>query len=212
MSFLTNYAANKLVDAMDRGQTLGAPATKYYALMLGKGRVQRSTAYASGDYVVPDTSNGRVYKCTAAGTTGASAPTWPTAKGGTVADGTVTWTEASADLEAGSMAEVSTTSTGYGRVAIAASLANFAGTQGPGTTVASSGTSDGTSNNVSITFGSPTGSWQAAGQQIIALAEFDAATAGNMWKCCPLDNPKTVNSGDPAPSFAAAAVSFNYNG
>jgi hypothetical protein len=49
-----------------------------------------TTAKALGDYVVPTTANQHFYKCTAAGTTAASAPTWPT-DGSTVTDGTVTW-------------------------------------------------------------------------------------------------------------------------
>ncbi|MDQ3028437.1 MAG: hypothetical protein M3R09_00045, partial [Actinomycetota bacterium] len=41
----------------------------------------------------PTTPNNRYYEVTTAGTTGAAAPTWPTTFGGTVVDGTVTWTD-----------------------------------------------------------------------------------------------------------------------
>lgn len=51
-----------------------------------------TTAYALNDYVLPATPNGFVYKATAAGTSGGSIPTYPTTLGGTVVDGTVTWT------------------------------------------------------------------------------------------------------------------------
>lgn len=54
---------------------------------------QATTAYAEDDIVVPTTENGHRYKCTTAGTSDSSEPTWPTDKAGTVTDGTVTWTE-----------------------------------------------------------------------------------------------------------------------
>lgn len=51
-----------------------------------------STAYSVGDFARPTTSNGLRYKCTVAGTSAASEPTWPTASAGdTVTDGGVTW-------------------------------------------------------------------------------------------------------------------------
>lgn len=50
-----------------------------------------STAYAVGIDREPTVSNGYRYEVTVAGTTGATQPTWPTAIGSTVTDGTVTW-------------------------------------------------------------------------------------------------------------------------
>ena len=61
----------------------------------------KSTAYAKGDYVRPtllSTFSGYIYKCTTAGTSGSSEPTWPTTADGTVVDGSVTWT-CQADLD-----------------------------------------------------------------------------------------------------------------
>lgn len=55
-----------------------------------------STGYGMGALVVPATANGHVYVCTGAGTSGASAPSWPTGSGASVTDNTVTWTEAGA--------------------------------------------------------------------------------------------------------------------
>lgn len=49
------------------------------------------TVYSVGDTVKPATANGHWYMCVVAGTSAASAPTWPTT--GTVTDGTATWQE-----------------------------------------------------------------------------------------------------------------------
>ena len=43
-------------------------------------------------YITPTVANGFYYKCTVAGTGGASQPIWPVTVGTTVADGTTTWT------------------------------------------------------------------------------------------------------------------------
>lgn len=52
-----------------------------------------STAYLVGDVIRPNlASNGFLYQCTTAGTSGASAPTFPTTIGNTVADGSCVWT------------------------------------------------------------------------------------------------------------------------
>jgi hypothetical protein len=52
-----------------------------------------STSYTVGQVIVPATRNDHIYQCTTAGTSGSSAPTFPTTSGGTVTDGTVVWTE-----------------------------------------------------------------------------------------------------------------------
>jgi hypothetical protein len=50
-------------------------------------------AYSVGMVVHPVTPNGRSYKCTTAGSSGGTEPTWPTTTNGAVADGGAVWTE-----------------------------------------------------------------------------------------------------------------------
>lgn len=93
----------------------------------------------------------------------------------------------------------------YARVEIAASMANFAGTQAAGSTTASSGTSGTTSNNVDITFPVPSGNWGV----VSYVGVYDASTSGNLLCWGALTTPKTVNNGDSAPVFQPEAFSFN---
>lgn len=53
-----------------------------------------STVYAVGDEVHPTTNNGYYYKCSTAGTSHTTEPTWGTTVGGTTSEGggTVVWT------------------------------------------------------------------------------------------------------------------------
>ena len=136
----TDYAENRLVDALFRGQSLGAPATWYVGLL----------------------------------------------------------TSACSDSATGT--EVSGGS--YARVAVTASLANFAGTQSAGSTTASSGTGGVTSNNAAITFPAPTANWGTVSH----YGFWDASTSGNQWLCVSLTTSKTINNGDAAPSFAIGAA------
>jgi hypothetical protein len=54
-----------------------------------------STAYLVGEYVQPTLAggNGHLYRCTIAGTTHSTEPTWPLTENATVTDGGVTWEE-----------------------------------------------------------------------------------------------------------------------
>lgn len=79
------------------------------------------------------------------------------------------------------------TGIGLARASKARSLANFAGTQGDGTTLASTGTSHVTSNNNSIALGTATGS-----ATIVALGFFDASSGGNCWMVWDLEEPLSV--------------------
>jgi hypothetical protein len=204
MSAKSNYLENKFTDAFWRGQAYTMPATHYFALFRATAGISpRTTAVTLGQTTVPAVHNGRMYKCTTAGTTGGTEPTWPVVDGGTVVDGTVTWTEMRADFDSMSADLIATEVSGgsYARASIAASLANFAGTQSAGSTTASTGTSGTTSNNVAITFTTPTSNWGV----IAAIYDMDAPTSGNPLIHTVLTLPQTVNNGQIAPSFAAAA-------
>lgn len=92
----------------------------------------------------------------------------------------------------------------YARVAVSSALANWAGTQSAGSTIASSGTGGTTSNNGAVTFPTPSANWGS----VTHVAIYDASTSGNLLMWAALTTPKTVNNGDPAPSFAAGALTF----
>jgi hypothetical protein len=94
--------------------------------------------------------------------------------------------------------------TNYARVAVASSLANWAGTQAAASTTASSGTGGTTSNNGAITFPAPTANWGS----VTHMAVYDASSAGNLLWYSALTTAKTVNNGDPAPSFPAASLTL----
>jgi hypothetical protein len=52
---------------------------------------QISTAYSIGDLIHPPTTNGCIYECTVAGTSGSTEPGWQTTQDATFTDGSVTW-------------------------------------------------------------------------------------------------------------------------
>jgi len=92
----------------------------------------------------------------------------------------------------------------YARVQVASSLANWAGTQSAGSSSASSGTGGTTSNNNAITFPTPSGNWGT----VTGFGLFDAVSSGHLLVWGALTTNKTVNNGDPAPLFAAGALTF----
>lgn len=93
----------------------------------------------------------------------------------------------------------------YARQAIAASLANFAGTQSAGSTTASSGTSGATSNNVAITFPTPSAGWGT----VVAFGIYDALSGGNLLFYATLNVAKTINQSD-AVSFPAGTLQATF--
>jgi hypothetical protein len=98
----------------------------------------------------------------------------------------------------GSVTELS--GTGYARVSRARSLANFAGTQAAGSTLASTGTSHATSNNAAVSWGTPGGNWGTA----TYVGFFDASTAGNCWFVVPITST-VITTGNPDPVQIASA-------
>lgn len=105
--------------------------------------------------------------------------------------------------DAASGTEVS--GTGYARVAVAASLSNFSGTQSAGSTTASTGTGGRSSNNATINFGTAGGSWGT----VTHMAIFDASTAGNMLFHKALTTSRTITTGDPV-TFPADALGITF--
>lgn len=89
----------------------------------------------------------------------------------------------------------------YARINLAPLDTNWNATQG-GTSGNSSGSTGLTANAVQITFPAPTANWGT----ITHFAIMDALTAGNMLIWDALTAPRTVLSGDPAPSFAIGAL------
>lgn len=91
----------------------------------------------------------------------------------------------------------------YARKQYNPSLANWAGTQGAGTTVASSGTTGTTSNNNAITFDAATADWGI----VQCFAVMSASSGGTMYFYAPLTASRNITNGSTA-SFAAAALTF----
>lgn len=67
---------------------------------------------------------------------------------------------------------------------------------------AASATNGLTDNAAAITFPVPSANWGT----VVAFGIFDATTAGNLLVWGPISPNKTINNGDPAPSFAIGAL------
>lgn len=66
---------------------------------------------------------------------------------------------------------------------------------------------DGLTDNVSaITFATPSANWGT----VVAFGIFDASTSGNLLVWGAISPSKTINNGDPAPSFAAGALDITF--
>lgn len=91
----------------------------------------------------------------------------------------------------------------YARVAVTASLANWAGTQSAASTTASSGTGGTTSNNSVITFPAATADWGT----VNCFGYMTASTSGTLVFYAALTASRNITNGSTA-SFAAAALTL----
>jgi len=196
LSAMSDYLENELVKARYRTSTFTQRAN--------------TTAYSLGDRVYAATADGNVYECISAGTSAGSPPTFNTALGNTTTDGTVTWLTLKMGLpkrplyyglftaapgESGGGTEVSGGS--YARAQLDPADANW---------TAPAGGNGATDNAAAITFPAPTANWGVVSH----VAEIDRATGGNYLMYGALTASKTVNNGDPAPSFPIGALDVTY--
>jgi len=160
----TNAGETRVLNVLF-GATQSVPTTWYFGLHAVP-KWQPNTSYSVGDFVTPTSgSPNRIYRCTTAGTSDSTEPTWPDTADATVNDGTVVWTEATSAIESGTMpAELS--GGGYARVAVTNNSTNFPATTG-----------DTKTNGTDIVFPVATADWG----QIALVTIWDAATGGNVW-------------------------------
>lgn len=225
----TNFLENLSQDLFFRGQnatingktlTWSAAPTLYIGLIGGslfpnQGFVLRSTAYTVGQFAWPATPNGRLYKCTTAGTTGASEPNWLTGgavtNGGTVTDGGVVWTEQTIALGAMTSAAPVAEPSGnaYARQTWTCSLAAVMGTNLAASASASTGTVGTISNLAAVQFPAAT---PAAWGPVWGVAFYDVVSgAGNCLHWYALQTPKVVGATDQM-TFSAGTANTTYGG
>jgi hypothetical protein len=197
---MTDYGETQVAQHIFRTGTITKPGTLAVALIRAtRGTWAATTAYAANDTAIPSTWAQRYYRQTVATcTSGASEPTWPTTAGGTVADGTCSWTEQTIQLEAGTFTEVANAGA-YARATLNPGDANWAAlTAGAGT-----GTGQ-TSNAVAITYTTPSANWAGT---VVGFMVMDSATygAGNPWFYAMLTLPQVVNQSN-AVSFPIGSL------
>jgi hypothetical protein len=105
--------------------------------------------------------------------------------------------------DAGTGTEVSTTNTNYARVQNDPLDANWS---------AGTATNGQTANVSDLTYGTPTpsGSGGVSWGTVTHVALRSAVTAGDMYLYGPLTTAKIISPGDPAPKFAAGALSITF--
>jgi len=110
-----------------------------------------------------------------------------------------------APSDAGGGTEVS--GNNYSRVNLAPSTTNWSSTGGPTTTTnPSAGTTGTSSNNVQITFPTPSGAWGT----ITHVAIYDASTSGNLLLLGALSVSQTVTGSSTPFSFPISALAIQF--
>jgi hypothetical protein len=221
MAGKSDYLENLFIDGFLRGGCLTTAGAAGSSAVV-KGIWTATTAYVVGDIVVPHANmtgaGGKLLRCVIAQNSGSTNTLAIGNPGATVTDNAAAMWQVLATIPAlvnlyvglltaapsdsGGGTEV--TGGSYARVTVASTLANWAGTQSAASTTASTGTGGQTSNNGAITFPSPTANWGVCTH----LGIYDNPTTGNLLGWIALTTPKTVNNGDAAPSFAAAALTW----
>lgn len=219
----TDFLENMLIDGLIRGGCLTTGGAAGSSAVV-KGIWAATTAYVVGDIVVPHGSmtgaGGKLLRCTSAGTSGSTNTLAVPNPGSTLTDGSVTWTAVATipaltgvyvglftvqpdDAGAGG---TEVTGGSYDRVAVACTLAAWSGTQGPTSTSASTGSGGTSSNNGTITFPVPTADWGVC----VGFGIWDAplVAGGHLLYHAPLGATRTILNADPAPSFAASALTL----
>lgn len=118
-------AGDTLLAYYFNGTVPAAISDVYVALLtVSNGGWTASTSYTVGEtiYVIVSSVT-YIMKCTTAGTSGATAPTWVVTEGATTADNTAVWTEQTIAIRGGTFTEA--TGGGYARYTAATTTANW---------------------------------------------------------------------------------------
>ncbi len=93
---------------------------------------------------------------------------------------------------------------GYARVELESTMAALSGTQGAGSTDPSSGTGGEISNNETLAYPSPAGTWG----DLVGEGWLDAATTGNLLLLGEFASPQTIGATTPAVAHAPATLTI----
>lgn len=112
------------------------------------------------------------------------------------------WAALATAADDGTITEM--TGTGYSRKQLLRSPLVFSGTQGPGSTTASSGTTHRTSNSASINFGTSGDAWGNATHMVL----YDASSGGNAFVYATIEGGFDISAGGISVAFDAGALNI----